>query len=64
MAEYKHRKKVDGTWDSICMTCYHTAATSVTESKLRETEALHNCSGSPHLLPAFQAFDFLRRRTD
>jgi hypothetical protein len=64
MAEYTHRKRVDGTWDSICMICYHTATKSLTEPELRESEAGHKCVGSPQSQPVIQAFDFIGKRTD
>jgi hypothetical protein len=62
MADYTHRKKADGRWDSICMTRYHTAATSHTEPELRETEAMHKCDGSLQSRPVIQVADFLRKR--
>jgi len=62
MADYTHRKTVDGAWDSICMTCFQTAATSVTEPELRESEPLHKCYGSPRLPPVAQVADFLGKR--
>jgi hypothetical protein len=43
MTEYRHRHNPDGRWDSICMTCYRTAATSGSEAELAETETLHHC---------------------
>ena len=60
MADYTHRKKADGTWDSICMTCFQTATTSVTEPELRETESMHKCGDSSQTLPVVQMADFLR----
>jgi hypothetical protein len=62
MTDYTHRKKADGMWDSICMTCYHTAATSHTEPELRETEAMHKCGGSPQSQPIVQVADLLQKR--
>jgi hypothetical protein len=62
MADYTHRKKADGTWDSICMTCYHTAATSSTEPELRETEVMHRCEGPVDSHPVAQVVEFLRKR--
>jgi hypothetical protein len=64
MANYTHRKKADGTWDSICMTCYHTAARSLTEPQLRETEAMHLCEGSPRKRTVADVFDSPRKRVD
>jgi hypothetical protein len=62
MADYTHHKKADGMWNSICMTCYRTAAASRTEPELRETEAMHKCGGSPQSQLIRQVPDFLQKR--
>jgi hypothetical protein len=64
MANYTHRKRVDGRWDSICMTCYQTAAMSMSESELRKTEAKHPCYGYPQPQLIIQVADLLRKRAD
>jgi hypothetical protein len=64
MADFTHRKRVDGEWDSICMICFQTAATSTWETGLRETEAKHKCYGYPQTQLTAQVADFLRIRAD
>jgi hypothetical protein len=64
MAEYTHRKKADGTWDSICMTCYRTAAKSDTELELGEDESMHKCDGSPWSRQIDLVIDSLRKWSD
>ncbi len=59
MVDYTHRRKADGMWDSICMTCYHTA-TSHTEPELRETEAMHKCLASTPIHPVVRVAYSLR----
>jgi hypothetical protein len=62
MADYTHRKRTDGTWNSIYMTCYHTAAKSGTEPELREIESMHRCYDSPQLQVTIQMADLLQRK--
>jgi hypothetical protein len=50
MPAYTHRRKPDGSWESICMLCYRTSAKSMTEPELRETEEMHPCEGTPQSL--------------
>jgi hypothetical protein len=64
MAKYTHRKRLDGSWDSICMTCYQTAAKSHTEPELIETELIHNCEGPPQSHPAVDVYRFQRKPAD
>ena len=37
------RKNADATFDSICLTCYRTAASSLTENGLLSLQAAHAC---------------------
>jgi hypothetical protein len=39
-----YRHNPDGTWDSICLHCYMTAASSPSEDELQTLERLHICS--------------------
>ena len=40
---FRHRRNQDGTWDSICMRCYLTAAHTLGEQSLRSVESGHRC---------------------
>jgi hypothetical protein len=40
---FPHRENPDGTWDSICIQCLRTVASSVRESDLAEGEDSHFC---------------------
>ena len=40
---FRHRQNLDGTWDSICMRCYLTAAHTLGEKALPSAEAGHRC---------------------
>lgn len=40
---YLHRANPDGTFDSICIGCFVTVASAVTESALAEPEMSHKC---------------------
>ena len=40
---FRHRKNLDGTWDSICMRCYGTAAHTHRQSLLDAAESGHRC---------------------
>ena len=39
-----HRRNRDGTWDSICLTCFATVATTATELDLAEADRVHICA--------------------
>jgi hypothetical protein len=54
VAYYPHRRNRDGSFDSICLTCFATLATARTEPELLEHERNHNCKFST---PSRQAFD-------
>jgi hypothetical protein len=45
-----HRSKEDGTYDSICMTCYRAIDTQLQEAGLAMKEQIHVCS-QQDLLP-------------
>jgi hypothetical protein len=40
---FRHRENQDGSWDSICMRCYLTAAHSYREQPLAAVESEHHC---------------------
>lgn len=40
---FAHRANEDGTFDSICLSCFKTIATSKAESSLGEGERSHAC---------------------
>lgn len=42
--EFAHRCNADGTFDSICLFCFHTVGTTVTELELGSYEAQHQCN--------------------
>ena len=41
--EFAHRCNADGSFDSICLFCFHTVGTTMTELELRPFEEQHNC---------------------
>ena len=41
---FSYRHNPDGTWDSICLQCYMTAASTPREDELQPLERLHICS--------------------
>ena len=41
---FKHRKNLDGSWDSICMKCFLTVTTTAKEHDLHEAEHSHDCA--------------------
>src|SRR5512133_1301541 len=41
---FSYRHNLDGTWDSICLHCFMTAASSPLEDELQILEQLHICS--------------------
>ena len=42
-ADYAHRLNDDGTFDSICLHCFHTVTTATCEPELVFGEAQHSC---------------------
>lgn len=47
---FRHRENEDGSWDSICLRCYLTAAHSYAEKPLNSVEARHHCDETSWLL--------------
>jgi hypothetical protein len=43
--EFKHRLNPDKTFDSFCLRCFLTIATTNAEGSLTEFETAHDCSG-------------------
>ena len=43
MYAFRHRENLDGTWDSICLCCYATAAHSHEQASLGVVESRHRC---------------------
>jgi len=41
---FGHRHNDDGTWDSICKTCFLTVATAPSEDELPVLERNHDCA--------------------
>ena len=44
--EFAHRLNTDGTFDSICMSCFLTIRTAENEPSLAEQEKMHWCNGN------------------
>jgi hypothetical protein len=57
-SKFAHRHNGDGTVDSICLTCYQTAATTESESQLQALESQHKCD--PCDMLALAARDLLQ----
>jgi hypothetical protein len=55
---WPHRLNPDGTYDSICPTCFRTIAHSSDENELARVENLHVCPGAP-LLPPYRPWQEL-----
>ena len=49
---FPHRKNWDGTYDSICKTCFRTIARAKREEDLAAAEQLYVCESTPALLEA------------
>ena len=47
---FPHRLNYDGSYDSICKTCFMTVASGLSEAALAEGERDHKCPGQPPLL--------------
>ena len=43
-SNYRYRQNRDGTWDSICLSCFMTAASSERFEDLAALEYLHKCA--------------------
>jgi hypothetical protein len=46
MTLYPHRRNRDGSFDSICPTCFMTVATAKTETELADADAKHICESA------------------
>jgi hypothetical protein len=44
--EFVHRLNADGTFDSICMSCFLTIGTAENEPSLAGQEKIHQCNGN------------------
>jgi hypothetical protein len=49
--QWPRRLNPDGTYDSICPTCFQTVARCKNEAELARAENLHVCPGAPMLPP-------------
>jgi hypothetical protein len=47
--EFAHRQNADGTFDSICLSCYLTITTAETEPELVLGESQHSCPADSSL---------------
>jgi hypothetical protein len=43
---FPHRRNKDGSFDSICLKCFATVASHMTEEQLQEQDKKHICSSS------------------
>jgi hypothetical protein len=43
--DFPHRRKPNGTFDSLCTRCFRTVANADTEAELRAAESAHDCKG-------------------
>jgi hypothetical protein len=43
LASFHFRHNPDGSWDSICLHCFATAARASSEAELTEAQKRHNC---------------------
>jgi hypothetical protein len=50
---YRHRLNIDGSYDSICLTCYMTASHATTEAELNVQDKAHVCWTSLLLEPGY-----------
>jgi hypothetical protein len=46
-AGFPHRRNVDGTYDSVCPTCFLILARNLSEPELVKVEGSHECPGAP-----------------
>lgn len=44
---FAHRTNVNGSFDSICLLCFQTIATALTENELVKIEGRHSCLQKP-----------------
>jgi hypothetical protein len=53
--EFSHRLNADGTFDSICMSCFLTIGTAESEPALAGEEKIHQCNRNDiHIHPVAQ----------
>jgi len=57
---FRHRENLDGTWDSICMRCYATAAHSHQQASLGTVELRHRCDDRSWLYKEHAGVPMLR----
>jgi hypothetical protein len=43
--DFPHRRRPNGTFDSICTQCFLTVANADTEAELKPAERAHDCKG-------------------
>ncbi len=43
--EFAHRLNADGTFDSICMSCFLTIGSAESDPALEAQEKMHRCNG-------------------
>jgi hypothetical protein len=48
--EYAHRQNTDGTFDSICLSCFLTVSSANSEFELAEAETQHSCQAGDVLV--------------
>lgn len=60
--EFPHRRKPNGTFDSICTRCFLTIGNADTEAELRAAERVHDCKGFD-LCQIMNDTEHLRRRS-
>ena len=44
---FPHRRNKDGSLDSICLKCFATVGSQMTEAELTELDEAHVCSSTP-----------------
>jgi hypothetical protein len=45
-AFFPHRRNKDGSFDSICLKCFATVASHMTQEELKELDKTHTCENS------------------
>jgi hypothetical protein len=43
---FPHRRNKDGSFDSICLKCFDTVASHMTQDELKELDKIHVCKNS------------------
>jgi hypothetical protein len=57
-AGFPHRYNGDGTYDSVCPTCFLIIARHLSEPELSKAEVRHECLGAP-LSPPYRRWEEL-----